>query len=398
VSLINKVLHDLEAQRELTDAQAERSALAHEELRPVAPRPSRRWWLRLALLPALVAAGAFAWWQWGAKPPPAATAPAATPPAAPAVAAKPAAEPPENGATPPRPAEPLPSATIAETPEPVAPPRDVVVRKPQTESFKPAIVIPPAPPPAPAETAAAQAKETAPAAAPDADELEEEPVAKPKVRAAAKPAEAAKPAGRPVLDKKVKPLTPEERAESEYRLAAMAVQQRRAGEAESRLRAALNAQPAHVKARELLAGLMLQGGRWREAQSLLEQGVALHPEHYPFAQLLARAYVDRGQEEKALALLEKSRAAAGGDPEYLAFLATLYQRAGRQDDAARNFSEALKQRPQEGRWWLGLAISLEAAEKWKESAEAYQRAAASGNLDKQLLLYARQRLAVVKGK
>ena len=92
----------------------------------------------------------------------------------------------------------------------------------------------------------------------------------------------------------MKPLSPQDKAESQYRLAATNLQQNRVSEAENHLRAALAAQPAHVKARELLAGLALQGGRWREAQSLLEQGVAQHPQHYPFAQLLARSYVDRG--------------------------------------------------------------------------------------------------------
>ncbi len=445
MSLINKVLRDLEAHREASEnTRIQQSPLVDAGLHPVRrvhPRLSRTQLVRIGLLLALPVVAALAWLQWGSaffgsgKPSPVAPAPAPIPqktavvpppqeikPAAvPAPVAKPQhrdvlvavptdAKPQHTDvpSTVPRDAK-LPEP--AKTPAAAAPVQDVVVRKPLSESTKADVTTlkategtvtakaqPGHPSPAPlasipsakVEPPVIRKPEAAPAeSAEQPDKVAEEPEEAPAPKA---------PAVKAVLEKKLKPLTPEERAESEYRLAATALQQRRTGEAESRLRAALAAQPSHVKARELLAGLALQGGRWREAQSLLEQGVTLNPNHYPFAQLLARSYVDHGQEQKALELLEKSRAAAGTDPEYLAFLATLYQRAGRQDDAARNFSEALKQRPREGRWWLGLAISLEAVEKWKESAEAYERATASGSLDKQLLRYSQQRLAVVKNK
>ncbi len=445
MSLINKVLRDLEAQRAATeDTRAQQSPLVDAGLHPVRrlrPLLSRTQLVRIGLLLVISAAtAAFAWLQWGhiifrsdksarVAPAPVVVSPPpeAKPSAAPAPIAKPQhtdvltavprdakpamvqAKPVEPPAAKPSPV-PVVSVAPAKAPAAAAPAQDVVVRKPSAESTRPEMEavktaepivttkaqpggLSPAPlasvPSAKAAPPAARKPEAAPAKEEEPDAVAEEPEETPAPKT---------PAGKKVLEKKLKPLTPEERAESEYRLAAGALQQKRTGEAESRLRTALQAQPSHAKARELLAGLALQGGRWREAQSLLEQGVALNPNHYPFAQLLARSYVDHGQEKKALELLEKSRAAADGDPEYLAFLATLYQRAGRQDDAARNFSEALKSRPQEGRWWLGFAISLEAIEKWKESAEAYQRAAASGSLDKQLLQYSQQRLAIVKNK
>lgn len=426
MSLINKVLRDLEAQRADTgEARARRSPLVQEELhpvRPVKPQLSRRQLAIAGLAVASVAAAALAWNQWGAKwigagrnvpaPVAAVSAPApdrvATGPVAPATTAAktetPAPAKPVEAPKPrsldvpvavPKDAKPqhtdVPATAQKETkpepPKPAAPTSarppaaDVVVRKEKPE----------VPPLAAEKTAVAKTKEPAAMESPAIDGPEPLPPA-------AEPREPTPPAGKAVLEKKLKPLTPEQRAESEYRQAAISLQQRRVGEGENHLRAALRSQPSHVKARELLAGLALQGGRWREAQSLLEQGVQLNPNHYPFAQLLARSYVDHGQEHKALALLEKSRTAAGADPDYFAFLAALYQRVGRQEDAARSFSEALKLRPKEGRWWLGFAISLEAIEKWKESAEAYQRALDSGSLDEPLLRYSQQRLAAVKNK
>lgn len=403
MSLINKVLRDLEAQRESASERRARSPLADESLRPVRPvkpKVSRPQLIRLGLVLAIVAVGAFAWIQWGAKllgrtsaPPTAATPPAKV---AAAPAAAPKAIPPAPVAAPVVKAD-APKSPPADAGKPATPPakplQDVVVRKPKPEPAKPEKSAAAAVPSAPAETATAKAKEPAPEDVLPIDDTEAQPE---KPKPAPDPA-VEKPVGKAVLEKKVKSLSPSEKAENEFRLAATRLQQQRVGEAEAHLRVALAAQSSHVKARELLAGLLLQSGRWREAQSLLEQGVSQNPAYYPFAQLLARSYVDHGQEKRALDLLERSRESAGGDAEYFAFVATLYQRAGRHGDAVRSFNDAVKLRPQEGRWWLGLAISLEAMEQWKPASDAYQRAAASG-LDRQLLQYTQQRIAALKNK
>ena len=442
VSLINKVLRDLEAQRDTASERNARSPLVQDNLRPVRsikPHLSRQQLLRIGLALATVAVGVFAWNQWGAKLLMGGKTPVAPKAVAPApepakVATAPAAPEPKP-VLPPAPSaksDPSPKpVALAEGPKPVVaaapagkPAQDVVVRKPKAESPTPEKPVAPAVEP-PAKTVVIKAKGLVQDEVAAKDEIETKPATKPKetpqpddsrggggraesgdgkdaggraTPGAVAGTAAEKPAGKTVLEKKVKPLSPQDKAESQYRLAATNLQQNRVSEAENHLRAALAAQPAHVKARELLAGLALQGGRWREAQSLLEQGVAQHPQHYPFAQLLARSYVDRGQDLKALSLLEKSREAAGTDAEYFAFLATLYQRNGRHPEAVTSFTEAVKLRPQEGRWLLGFAISLEATEQWKASSEAYQRAAASGSLDKQLLQYSQSRLAAIKNR
>lgn len=412
VSLINKVLRDLESQRDSASERRGRSPLTQDNLRPVRSvkrQLSRQQLLSIGLAVAAIAVGVFVWNQWGAKLLMGSKSPAVP------KAIVPVPEPakavtvlvvPEPKAT----VSPVPS-TAPDSPKPMAPTenvksvapvvptskpaQDIVVRKPKIESATPGKpAVPVTEPPTKTEVAEAKTKEPVPDETAAEDKTETKPAIAPKEKAP----EPEKPAGKAVLEKKVKPLSPQDKAESQYRLAAASLQQNRVSEAENQLRTALAAQPTHVKARELLAGLALQGGRWREAQSLLEQGVAQHPQHYPFAQLLARSYVDHGQDGKALSLLEKARDAAGADAGYFAFLATLYQRNGRHGEAVKSFTEAVKLRPQEGRWWLGFAISLEATEQWKASSEAYQRAIASGSLDKQLLQYSQGRLAAVKNK
>lgn len=201
-----------------------------------------------------------------------------------------------------------------------------------------------------------------------------------------------------VMDKKVKPLSPDEKAESEYRLAVNQLQKGRAGDAEKLLKSALKASAEHTRARELLTGLTLQNGRWREAEQILEEGVEKVPAYYPFAQLLARVYVEHGSDQRALTVMEESRRAGAGNADYLGFLAALYQRTGKHQEAITAYTEAIKLVPTEGRSWLGMGISLEAIQNWNAAGEAYQRAIDTGTLDDNLLKYSRQRLAVVKNK
>lgn len=201
-----------------------------------------------------------------------------------------------------------------------------------------------------------------------------------------------------VMDKKIKPLSADEKAEGEFRQAVDLLQKGRSYEAEKYLRSALNFSAEHTKARELMAGLMLQNGHWREAEQSLEQGVEKVPAYYPFAQLLARIYVEHGSDQKALATMEASREAGSGNADFMDFLALLYQRTGNQPEAIKAYTEALKLNPQEGRSWLGMGISLEAVQDWNAAGAAYQRAIDSGVLDDKLLQYARQRLVALKNK
>ena len=201
-----------------------------------------------------------------------------------------------------------------------------------------------------------------------------------------------------VMDKKVKPFSSNEKAEGEYRRAVDFLQKGRAAEAEKHLKLAINVDEMHTPARELLVGVMLQQGHWREAQQILEEGIEKVPAHYPFAQLLARVYVEHGADQKALAVMEENRRAAANNPEYVAFLAVLYQRVGKHAEAVKAYTEAVTLNPQEGRWWLGMGISLEATQDWDNAEKAFQRAIDGGTLDDNLLKYARQRLAIVKNK
>lgn len=186
-------------------------------------------------------------------------------------------------------------------------------------------------------------------------------------------------------------MTKGDQAENKYREGIQLIRQSRPEDAEQRLRAALTLNPAHVHARESLIALLVEQGRWLEAQASLEEGLSILPNQISFGFLLARLYVEQGKDAAALQLLERLQPQAGGNPDFLAFMATLYQRTSRHADAVNYFKQVTSARPVEGRWWVGLGISLEAVDDRDNARAAFQRANALP-LDPRLAEYVANRL------
>jgi MSHA biogenesis protein MshN len=208
-------------------------------------------------------------------------------------------------------------------------------------------------------------------------------------RAAAVPAERAI---QPEIRKQMRDPTPRELAENEYRKAVAWLNQGRLAEAEAGFQEALSLYPENLQARQGLIGLLVQGRKLEEAEHVLEEGVKLSPAQSGFSMTLARLQAERGDTARAIATLQAGLEHAQGNAEYAAFLAALLQREGRHEEAIAQFQGALRQRPGAGVWWLGLGISLQAANQAAAAREAYRRANAAGNLHPELAAFADQRL------
>ena len=200
------------------------------------------------------------------------------------------------------------------------------------------------------------------------------------------------------IEKTERPYTAEAAAEQSHQEAVRAQTRGNPVTAERHWRQALSSNPQHAAAREQLAGLLIASGRNAEAQQLLEQGIAQRPEHVPFRLLQARAAVEQGNESQALATLERALTDGVHDPELQALLAALYQRAARHGEAVKSYRDALAVRPQEGRWWLGLGISLEAQQDSASARDAYRRALGGGPLAANLAHYAEERLKALAAR
>lgn len=387
MSLINKMLRDLES-RQQDHVAAAPTRPVYQDLR--SPR-SRRAGARAPLVVGLVAiagvvyGGYYAWDKWGRTDIPSPRTLAAAPPVAqaPATPVTPAVTEHTNVALSPKSDAPiLVPAPVPMQPETVAPAAPPVVAKANPELIEaPATVVP------------AEKKTQAPVAIPAPTRTAKAPAAKPKPTTAVATEEVRAEGS---VDKRVRPFTSEEKAESAYRTALRYLDQGRADDAVHDLVEALHADPQHKRARELLVGLSLKNGRWQKAQQLLEEGLVHAPKHYPFAQLLARIHIDHGAEQKALALLERTAPLASNDPDFSSLLATVYQRVGRHADAVTTFGQVVELRPGDARAWLGLAISLESERQSGPARRAYERAQQLGGLPTPLAKYTEQRLVALR--
>jgi len=380
MSLINQMLQDLE-QRSTGNLAG---TGVHHQVRAVPERGGLHpaWWLVLALT--LVLIGVLVWF-W-LRPP------------APATAMQPLA---------------LKIAPdLSALPSPVAP-------APVPQDLAPLS-------PSPSSVSSAALPNSSDAAAPAADvrhgDAEEHPVKKtenaisPEPKLESKPEAVAKPRSRNALDKgtvapqasgsageeasntakltkQVKELTPPQLAENEYRQAVVVLQAGRNADALAMLEHALQLDAQNTAARQMLVGLLLQGKRMDEAVRRAQEGLALDPSQFGLAMILARTQVELRDVKSALATLERSLPYATERADYQAFLAALLQRDKRDKEAIDHYVAALAKVPQNGVWWMGLGISLQAENRLPEAKEAFGRAKTSNTLTPELLAFVNQKLS-----
>ncbi len=181
-----------------------------------------------------------------------------------------------------------------------------------------------------------------------------------------------------------------QRGEGEYRRALSALGEGRIGDAIAGLEQTLRLDPRHDAARQTLVGLLIEHRRPDDAMRQLQTALTQDPRQPSLAMLLARMQIERGV--SGIDTLQRTLPSAAGNADYHAFLAGALQREGRNREAAEQFSAALRSRPQQGVWLMGLGISLQADKRNGEAVEAFERARASGNLSAELQAFVDRRL------
>lgn len=368
MSLVNQVLRDLDARREAPPLD---DALEGLRSAPSSPRAAHKAGVALGVTVLLGLAGTLGWLylQTPAPEPSVQTAqsgpaPVSAPKQGPAPAARTPVLQQAARATPPPQLEPGAGFQAVVTP-PSAP-------EPKPVESRPAAAPEPEPQPAPA-TAAVEPAPTPTSQAP-----------------ATEPVRSATAGGD--MRKTPRPLSPEDRAEQAFADGLEALRHDQWRSAEQQLRAALQADPGHLQARESLAGLLLRQDRRRQAEQVLATGLEAHPQTPSLARLYARLILDRGQTDTAIRVLENALVNAVNDAEYLALLAGIYQRSQRYSEAASSYRAALSLESGRAAWWLGLGLALEGRGELQPATKAYHSALANPGLNEATRRYARERL------
>jgi len=200
----------------------------------------------------------------------------------------------------------------------------------------------------------------------------------------------------PPIVKQVREPTPQQLAENAYREAVRALQQGRKAEARRGFEQALRLDAKHADARQALIAVLLEDGESDEALRYARAGVELDARQVGWAMIVARLQLERADLSGALETLERARPHGAGRGDFLAFHAALLQRAGRHKEAVEQYAGALQRMPQNGLWWMGLGISLQAEQRNDEAREAFERAKDANTLSPELVAFVDQRLAQLK--
>ena len=402
MSLINQVLQDLE-KRHATDPGLKSLPPQVRAIRAGSPALVRL--LAVALILLLAAIGAFVYRSGGWRP---LATPQATVPQRPDTVKKQFSPPPPAPLTI---AAPTPASAAVTSSEVAVEPAvhagllPPVSRLSQELSFNPG-TAPPSVPPARPKTGVRTEKPRAskPAAAkPSVRREVAAPAAVDSTAAAPAPVTAAvaqpvPPEGPSAIDKQMREMTAQQRAETAFRGGVAQLQEGRLSAAETYFRDALKEDPMHVGARQALLGLMLDGGRNGEAEELLRRALELNPRQPRHAMVLARLEVDRGELAGALNTLVGALPHVRSDPEFYAFLAALLQRDGRHRDAAEYYRTALQSSPGNAVWLMGLGMSLRATDQFADAREAFHRAADSKQLDAELQAFVERQVRELSPK
>lgn len=193
--------------------------------------------------------------------------------------------------------------------------------------------------------------------------------------------------------KPAKEVTPQQYTENAYRKALSLIDAAQLPEAIGALEQVLQLNPRHAAARQTLVGLLLEGKRQDDAVRKLQEGLSIDPAQSGMAMILARLQVERGNQRPALETLQRSLPHAADQADYQAFLAALLEREKRHKEAAEHYALALRRVPQNGLWWMGYGISLQADNRLAEAQDAFTRARASTMLSAELQAFVEQKLS-----
>ncbi|EIY4765532.1 tetratricopeptide repeat protein [Vibrio cholerae] len=201
------------------------------------------------------------------------------------------------------------------------------------------------------------------------------------------------PSSSPVMIVEQVSLTAEQLAQKALQRAQKAMESNELQTAVSAYTEALRYTPHDEMARQKLAALYYGKGDGRKAFDLMQAGIERNPDGEVLRLALAKLLVKEKQEASALVPL----AYLPSQPsiEYLSLRAALAQKTKQDEIARESYQQLTEKDPNNGRWWLGLAIQQERALQWPAAQHAYQQALNKVGLSSQSQAFIHQRLQLL---
>lgn len=165
-------------------------------------------------------------------------------------------------------------------------------------------------------------------------------------------------------------------------------------EAERLLRLRLKQQPRDAAAHELLVGVLLRGARNAEVLQHIDTAPTMVAARPVLRLIRARLLLEQGDIGQAETLLHGLLRDAPEHADALRLLAALRQQAGDQVTAAALYLRLVGLPGRSARDWLGLALSSDGRDD-TVALNAYREVLRAGDLEPQVIAYARQRFAAL---
>lgn len=154
--------------------------------------------------------------------------------------------------------------------------------------------------------------------------------------------------------------------------------------------------PEAHQSREMLAKLLIQQGEPERAMQVVDLGLTIAPRRSGYKKVKARLLLNQGQAAEAVALLSSNRPAVPDDVEYHDLLATGLLSSAMYEEAAIAYRSLLETDELPGRWWYGMAASLDAQGHFRNAAQAYEEALGREDLSASLRQGSQQRLQAIR--
>lgn len=183
--------------------------------------------------------------------------------------------------------------------------------------------------------------------------------------------------------------TPATQAVEAYRRAIDLLDHGRDAQAMDALQQALKLDPSHTQARRLAVTLAFDFKQPELAANLIDDGLKADPRDQDLQFLQARRLMSVGAADQALKVLQNLERPTG---EALGLKAGLLARGGQYAPAAQAYEQALRTRPDNATWWLGLGVAWQAQGQGAQAKDAFFKAYRLGQLSPDVQAWLEQQL------